>query len=212
MDWFGASVQKDDPAKSWVGVEMTNMGIPEGDGPLLATIETSLGTIVARLYEKEAPKTVANFVGLATGEKEWRHPKSGVRQVGTPLYDGTSFHRVIPNFMIQTGDRLSHPIDGEPGRAGSGNPGYRFADEFSSGLKFDRPGLLGMANIGLNTNGSQWFITEVATPHLNDKHTIFGEVSRGFEIVPKIARVPTAEQSRPVVPVTIRKITIARGK
>jgi peptidyl-prolyl cis-trans isomerase A (cyclophilin A) len=185
-------------------------GIPAGEGPLLATLETTLGTIMLRLYEKEAPKTAANFVGLATGTKEWRHPKSGEKQVGVPFYDGTAFHRVIPNFMIQAGDRYSHPVDGDPELAGRGNPGYRFEDEVVSGLRFDRPGVLAMANSGPNTNGSQWFITEVATPHLNNKHTIFGEVVKGFERVPKIARVP-APGSRPSTPVFIQRLVISRG-
>ena len=191
---------------------MTAPGIPEGEGVLTATLETSMGTIVLKLFEAEAPKTVANFVGLATGAKEWRHPKTGQKMQSRPLYDGTAFHRVIPNFMIQAGDPLSHPTEGDPGRAGTGDPGYRFEDEFKSGFKFDRPGLLAMANAGPNTNGSQWFITEVATPHLNNRHTIFGEVIKGFEIVPKIARVPVAASNRPVQPVLINKITIARAK
>ena len=189
---------------------MATVGIPAGEGPLYATIETDLGTIKVRLYEQEAPKTVANFCGLATGAKEWRHPKTGEKQIGKPLYDGTTFHRVIPDFMIQAGDPFSHPTEGDPARAGSGDPGYRFEDEFQSRLRFDRPGFLAMANSGPNTNGSQWFITEVATPHLNNKHTIFGEVVKGFERVPKLARVP-ASGSRPVPPVAIRHVTIARG-
>jgi peptidyl-prolyl cis-trans isomerase A (cyclophilin A) len=184
--------------------------VPEGTGPLTATLDTSLGTIVLKLYEKEAPRTVANFVGLATGQKEWRHPKTGQKQIGKPLYDGTTFHRVIPNFMIQAGDPLSHPTEGDPALAGRGDPGYRFADEFQSGLRFDRPGLLAMANSGPNSNGSQWFITEVATPHLNNKHTIFGEVLQGFELIPRMARVPSTG-SRPDVPIVIRSITISRG-
>lgn len=183
---------------------------PEGGGPLTATLDTTEGTIVLKLYEKEAPKTVANFVGLATGKKEWRHPKTGQKHLGKPLYDGTTFHRVIPNFMIQAGDPLSHPTEGDPALAGRGDPGFRFADEFQAGLRFDRPGLLAMANSGPDSNGCQWFITEVATPHLNNKHTIFGEVLKGFENVPKIARVP-ATGSRPNVPVVIRSVTITRG-
>lgn len=187
-------------------------GIPPGDGPLYATFRTSMGNIVVRLYEKEAPKTVANFVGLATGAKEWTDPKSGALQKGRPLYDGTSFHRVIPNFMIQGGDPLSNPTTGDLARAGTGGPGYRFEDEFNPALRFDRPGLLAMANSGPNTNGSQFFITEVPTPHLTNRHTIFGEVVKGFEIVPKIARVKTGPANRPEKPVLIEKVVITRGK
>ena len=184
--------------------------LPPGEGPLLAVIETSMGTLTVRLYEKEAPRTVANFVGLATGQKEWRHPKSGQKQVGRPLYDGTTFHRVMPNFMIQGGDPLSHVTDGDPALEGRGDPGFRFADEVNNGLRFDRPGFIAMANSGPNTNGCQWFITEVAAPHMNNKYSIFGEVVKGFERVPKIARVKV-EGTRPVVPVVIQKVTIVRG-
>ena len=191
---------------------MAAAGMPEGEGVLLATIDTSMGTIIVKLFENEAPKTVENFVGLATGAKEWRHPKTGEKKQGTPLYDGTSFHRVIPNFMIQAGDPFSHPTEGDPDRAGTGDLGYRFADEFKSGFKFDRPGLLAMANSGPNSNGSQWFLTEVATPHLNNRHTIFGEVIKGFELIPKIARVPVGASNRPVQPVLINRITVSRAK
>jgi len=153
-------------------------GIPQGKGDLFAIFQTSAGSITCRLLEQEAPETVANFVGLATGSKEWTDPRTG-EKTKKPLYDGTIFHRVIPNFMIQGGDPLG---------TGTGDPGYRFKDEFQSGRRFDKPGLLAMANAGANTNGSQFFITEVPTPHLNNKHTIFGECIQGFELVPKIAR------------------------
>jgi len=153
-------------------------GIPEGKGDLFAKFQTSAGDITCRLLEKEAPETVANFVGLATGSKEWTDPRTGSKSK-KPLYDGTVFHRVIPNFMIQGGDPLG---------TGTGDPGYRFKDEFQSGRTFDKPGLLAMANAGPNTNGSQFFITEVPTPHLNNRHTIFGECISGFELVPKIGR------------------------
>jgi peptidyl-prolyl cis-trans isomerase A (cyclophilin A) len=153
-------------------------GIPQGRGDLYAIFQTSAGNITCRLFEKEAPETVANFVGLAMGTKEWTDPRTG-EKVKKPLYDGTMFHRVIPNFMIQGGDPLGN---------GTGDPGYRFKDEFQSGRTFDKPGLLAMANAGPNTNGSQFFITEVPTPHLNNRHTIFGECINGFELVPKIAR------------------------
>ena len=154
-------------------------GIPQGDGDLYAVFKTSEGDLVIKLFEKDAPKTIANFVGLATGKKQWKDTRSGQSKTNTPLYDGTVFHRVIPNFMIQGGDPMG---------TGTGDPGYRFEDEFGSGKKFDKPGLLAMANAGPNTNGSQFFITEVPTPHLNNRHTIFGEVVKGVELVPRIGR------------------------
>ena len=162
---------------------MANNGIPQGSGDLYALFKTTRGTITVQLFEKDAPKTVANFVGLATGAKEWTDPRTGAKSHGK-LYDGTQFHRVIPQFMIQGGDPLGQ---------GVGGPGYKFADEFGSGKSFDKPGLLAMANAGPNTNGSQFFITEVPTPHLNNKHTIFGEVLKGFELVPQIARAGNAQ-------------------
>ena len=145
---------------------------------LYATFKTTMGDIVVKLFPKDAPKTVANFVGLATGEREWTDPRSGAKSTA-PLYDGTVFHRVLPDFMIQGGDPLGR---------GTGGPGYQFEDEFQSGKTFDKPGLLAMANSGPNTNGSQFFITEVPTPWLNNKHTIFGEVVKGLDLVPKITR------------------------
>ncbi len=145
--------------------------------PLHATFKTSLGDIVVKLLPEKAPKTVENFVGLAEGTKKWSDPRSGMPST-KPLYDGTVFHRVIPEFMIQGGDPLG---------TGTGGPGFRFADEIDASNRFDRPGLLAMANAGPNTNGSQFFITEVPTPHLNRGHTIFGEVVKGQDLVPKIA-------------------------
>jgi peptidyl-prolyl cis-trans isomerase A (cyclophilin A) len=162
---------------------MADNGIPQGNGDLYAKFETSEGNIVIKLFEADAPKTVANFAGLATGKKQWRDPRSGQTK-NTPLYDGTVFHRVIPQFMIQGGDPLG---------TGTGDPGYRFEDEFQSGRRFDKPGLLAMANAGPNTNGSQFFITEVPTPHLNNRHTIFGEVVKGQELIPRIARKGNAQ-------------------
>jgi peptidyl-prolyl cis-trans isomerase A (cyclophilin A) len=162
-------------------IRMSN--IPEGKGDLYAVFQTSKGNIVVKLFEKEAPKTVANFVGLATGKQEWVDPRTRQKSKAK-LYDGTVFHRVIPQFMIQGGDPLG---------TGTGDPGYRFEDEFQSGRKFDRPGLLAMANAGPNTNGSQFFITEVPTPHLNNRHTIFGEVVKGQDLVPQIARAGNAQ-------------------
>ncbi len=143
-----------------------------------ATFHTSMGKIVCKLYDKEAPRTVANFIGLATGKKAWTHPATS-KAMRTPLYSGTVFHRVIPQFMIQGGDPMA---------SGMGGPGYKFEDEFVPSLGFDKPGRLAMANSGPNTNGSQFFITEVPTPHLNQKHTIFGQVIEGQELVAKIGQ------------------------
>jgi peptidyl-prolyl cis-trans isomerase A (cyclophilin A) len=158
-----------------------------------ATFRTSLGEIVVKLLPEKAPKTVANFVELAEGTREWKDPKTG-QMVKRPLYDGTVFHRVIPDFMIQGGDPLG---------TGMGGPGYRFEDEIGPDNRFDRPGLLAMANSGPNTNGSQFFITEVPTTHLNRGHTIFGEVVKGLELVAKIARTANAK-------VKLEKVSIAR--
>jgi len=186
-------------------------GIPPGDGPLLATLQTSAGKIVIRLYERETPRTVAHFVGLATGKREWRHPRTGEREIGRPLYDGTVVHRMIPNFMIQLGDPFSHPKDGDPARVGTGDPGFHVDDEIVPSLRFDRPALVALANTDLpNSAGCQFFITEVALPHLNGRHTVFGEVIDGFELVPKIARSALA-QGRVNGPVTLERVLIARG-
>jgi len=171
----------------------------KADGGLHAVLETSQGNIMVRLFEKEAPKTVANFVGLAEGTKPFTDPKTG-EKVTRPFYDGLIFHRVIPGFMIQGGD---------PRGNGTGDPGYKFEDEFVKSLRFDQPGKLAMANSGPNTNGSQFFITDGLTPHLNMHHTIFGQVTEGLEIVHKIATVPIGPQDRPITPVTM-KIKIVR--
>ena len=151
----------------------------KGEGKLVATIETSQGAIHCELFGDKTPVTVANFVGLATGKKPWLNPKTGTVEKGVPFYDGLTFHRVIPEFMIQGGD---------PRGTGSGGPGYRFDDEVNNGLVFDKPGLLAMANAGPGTNGSQFFITEVNPDHLNNKHTIFGQCKE-VDIVKKIARL-----------------------
>ena len=146
---------------------------PEKKGPLYATLKTSMGDIVIQLFEDKAPKTVANFVGLASGTKEWTDPKTG-EKVKRPLYNGTIFHRVIPGFMIQGGDPLGN---------GTGGPGYKFEDEFSPELRHNKPGIISMANAGPNTNGSQFFITHKETPFLDGKHSVFGEVVKGQEVV-----------------------------
>jgi len=166
---------------------------------LYAIFETSQGNITIRLFEKEAPKTVANFTELAEGKRPWTDPATG-KKVTRPLYDGLIFHRVIPGFMIQGGDPMGN---------GMGGPGYQFEDEFSKEVRFDMPGRLAMANAGPNTNGSQFFITDGLTPHLNMRHTIFGQVIEGQDVVHKIATVPTVPQDRPKTAVTM-KVKIVR--
>jgi peptidyl-prolyl cis-trans isomerase A (cyclophilin A) len=168
---------------------------------LTATLHTNQGPVVIRLFPDHAPKTVRNFVELAEGGKQWTDPRNG-RPTTAKLYDGTIFHRVIPDFMIQGGDPLG---------SGRGGPGYQFADEFHPDLAFDRPYLLAMANSGPGTNGSQFFITVAATPWLNRKHTIFGEVIEGADVVDLISRVKTASQDRPAEDVTIESVTLERG-
>jgi peptidyl-prolyl cis-trans isomerase A (cyclophilin A) len=171
---------------------------------LYASFDTTEGQIVCRLFTKDAPKTVENFVGLATGEKEWTHPGTGEKNKGTSLYDGTIFHRCIADFMIQGGDPLGR---------GTGGPGYQFEDEFKSGRKFDKAGLLAMANAGPNTNGSQFFITVVPTGWLSNKHTIFGEVVTGQDVVNKVANdIAKGSGDRPKTDVKIRKLTISATK
>jgi len=167
-----------------------------------AVFDTTMGTLRCKLFPKEAPKTVANFIGLADGTKDWKDPATGQTKHGVPLYSGTIFHRVIPGFMIQGGDPLG---------SGFGDPGYKFADEFVPSLTFDRPGRLAMANSGPNTNGSQFFITDVPTPHLNGRHTIFGQCDdASVELVKKIARVPKGAGDKPTTPVRINKIVIEK--
>jgi len=173
----------------------------EKKAPLYATLKTSMGDIVVLLFEDKAPKTVENFVGLATGTKEWMDPKTGER-VKRPLYNGTIFHRVIPNFMIQAGDPLGN---------GTGGPGYRFADEFHPDLKHSKAGIVSMANAGPNTNGSQFFITEQATPWLDGRHSVFGEVVKGEEVVHAIAAVPRNPRDRPLKDVVLNEVVISRG-
>ena len=164
-----------------------------------ATRVTSEGEIRVRLLEETAPETVANFLGLATGSKEWTDPRSGAKRTGESLYAGTVFHRVIPNFMIQGGD---------PTGTGRGGPGYRFADEVDAGPSFDKPGYLAMANAGPNTNGSQFFITVAPTPHLNGKHTIFGEVVEGQDVADAISRVETDASDRPRTDVVLEEVRV----
>jgi peptidyl-prolyl cis-trans isomerase A (cyclophilin A) len=174
-----------------------------GTGALTATIETNQGTIHCTLFGDKAPMTVANFVGLATGKKPWQSPADGSTVKGKPLFDGLTFHRVIPGFMIQGGD---------PAGDGTGGPGYEFESEIVQGLVFDKPGLLAMANKGpaSATNGSQFFITEVPVPKLNGGYTIFGQCTDG-DVVKKIARVQTGAQDRPVDAVTMTSVKIAHA-
>jgi peptidyl-prolyl cis-trans isomerase A (cyclophilin A) len=165
-----------------------------------AIFETSQGNIVIRLLEAEAPKTVANFVGLAEGTKEFLNEKTGQKEK-RPYYDGLGFHRVIPQFMIQGGCPIG---------TGTGGPGYKFADEFHPSLKHSKPGKLSMANAGPGTNGSQFFITVAATPWLDNRHTIFGEVVEGQDVADKISNLPRDGSDRPRTPVTINKLRIER--
>ncbi len=167
--------------------------VPQG-----AIIKTSLGDIKVNLFTDKTPKTVANFAGLATGQKTWIDPQTG-EEKNTPLYDDTIFHRVISDFMIQGGDPLG---------TGTGGPGYQFEDEIVDSLKFDKPYLLAMANSGPNTNGSQFFITLAETPWLNGKHTIFGEVVEGQAVVDKIGQVETAANDKPIENAVIQQIQI----
>jgi peptidyl-prolyl cis-trans isomerase A (cyclophilin A) len=174
---------------------------PEKKGPLYATLKTSMGEIVIQLFDDKAPKTVANFVDLATGTKEWTDPKTR-EKVKRPLYNGTIFHRVIPGFMIQGGDPLGN---------GTGGPGYRFEDEFHPDLKHSKPGILSMANAGPNTNGSQFFIIQKPTPWLDGKHSVFGEVVKGQKVVDAIINAPRDLRDRPMKDVVIQEVIFSRG-
>ena len=167
---------------------------------LYATLESTEGRMVVRLFEKEAPKTVQNFVELAGEKKEFRDAVSG-KSVKRPFYDGLTFHRVIPKFMIQGGC---------PRGDGTGGPGYQFEDEFHPALKHDGPGILSMANAGPNTNGSQFFITVSATPWLDGKHTVFGRIVEGQDIAKKISELPRDAQDRPRKTVVLERVTIER--
>ena len=179
---------------------------PVPTGPT-AVIDTTMGRITCKLYDKEAPITVANFVGLADGTKDWTDPKTLKKVHHQPFYDGTTFHRVIPNFMIQGGDRVGD---------GSGDPGYFFQDEIDTSLTFDKPGILAMANAGPGpsgggTNGSQFFITDTEVPQLNGKHTIFGQCdAHSALIVASIARVERNSSDKPLTAVVINHVYIVR--
>jgi len=173
---------------------------PAREPGLYATIKTSMGDIKVQLFEKQSPLAVHNFAGLARGTKTWTDPRTG-KPTQRPLYNGTTFHRVIPGFMIQGGDPLGD---------GTGTPGYKFANENSPGLTFDRKGRLAMANAGPNTNGSQFFITVAPYPSLNGGYTIFGQVLEGQDVADKISEVPRDPHDKPLTPVTILRIAIER--
>ncbi len=167
---------------------------------MIAQFETNKGTFKVKLFNDKAPKTVENFISLAEGTKEFTDPKTN-KPVKKPFYDGLAFHRIIKDFMIQGGCPLG---------TGTGGPGYRFEDEFHPELKHSKPGLLSMANSGPNSNGSQFFITTVPTPWLDNKHTIFGEISEGYDIVDTIGKAKTGPMDRPAEPIVIEKITILK--
>jgi peptidyl-prolyl cis-trans isomerase A (cyclophilin A) len=167
---------------------------------IYAEFVTSEGNFTARLYDQEAPRTVANFVELAEGTKEWTDPRTS-RKVKQPYYDGVIFHRVIDGFMIQSGDPLGQGI---------GGPGYTFEDEFHPSLRHGKAGILSMANRGPNTNGGQFFITLGPTPHLDDRHSVFGEVTEGMDVVRKIGSTKTGNRDRPVKDIVIQTIRVTR--
>ena len=166
-----------------------------------AEFATTEGSFKVRLFDQEAPETVANFVGLAEGTKEWTHPGTREKMTNTPFYDGIVFHRVIKDFMIQGGDPLGQGI---------GGPGYNFADEFHPKLRHNKAGILSMANRGPNTNGGQFFITLAPTPHLDDRHSVFGEVVEGMDVVSKIGSTRTGDRDRPTKDIVIQRVSIER--
>ncbi|MBL7714815.1 MAG: peptidylprolyl isomerase [Bdellovibrionales bacterium] len=180
-------------------IETKDLGLGKG---LFAIFTTTAGEWICSLEEEKTPETVANFVGLATGEKEFVHPKTGEKGKA-PFYNGTIFHRVIKNFMIQGGDPLGQGI---------GGPGYRFKDEFHPSLRHTGPGVLSMANAGPNTNGSQFFITLVPTPWLDGKHSVFGKVVKGMDTVEKIGACATGPMDRPKQEIRITELKIVRGE
>jgi peptidyl-prolyl cis-trans isomerase A (cyclophilin A) len=186
---------------------MPNATFPQieipGAGQLYARFVTTMGNIVIRLEEHRAPKTVRNFVGLATGTQEWVHPATKQASKGVRYYDGTTFHRVIPNFMIQGGDPLGQ---------GTGGPGYKFEDEFHPELRHSGPGVLSMANSGPNSNGSQFFITEVATPHLDNRHSVFGTAVAGVDVIKKITHSDRGARDRPTQEIVLQRVEIFRSE
>jgi peptidyl-prolyl cis-trans isomerase A (cyclophilin A) len=182
-----------------------------GTGQLYARLHTTQGVVVVKLEEERTPKTVANFVGLAAGTIDWKDPISGKSMQGNGMYDGVRFHRVIPGFMVQVGDPLSRSTDPNArGRWGTGGPGYRFGDEIVRELRHDGAGVLSMANAGPGTNGSQFFITEGPTPHLDGKHTVFGRVIVGLDVVKRIANVRRNPRDCPLEDQMIDRVELFR--
>ncbi len=188
-------VEKEDSEEVSEVKEEKKLDLPKGT---YARIKTNMGEIVCKLFKDEVPKTVANFIELATGEKEYTDPKTKEQTKGK-FYDGIIFHRVIPGFMIQTGDPLGE---------GYGGPGYKFEDEFHPDLKHSKPGILSMANSGPNTNGSQFFITHTPTPHLNNRHSVFGEVVDGMDVVNEIGDVDRDRRDKPTEDVVMESVEI----
>jgi len=192
MSFFNRSQGADSPAPP------ASESVP-GAGKLMARFKTSMGDMVAELYENEAPQTINNFVALATGNVQWTDPSG--RKTDAPLYSGTLFHRVIPNFMLQGGD---------PTGTGRGGPGWRFKDECRADLSHTGPGILSMANAGPGTNGSQFFVCQVATPWLDGKHTVFGKVIENVGLIDTIAAVDTGPGDRPRTDVVLNQVEIYR--
>ncbi len=199
---FAASAFAQTPINLPDAPQATAAALSHPNGPTVI-MDTSMGRITCQFYQRQAPKAVANFIGLAEGTKDWTDPATGKVQHNKPFFDGTTFHRVIPEFMIQGGD---------PTGTGMGDPGYRFDDEFDPHLNFDKPGRLAMANSGPNTNGSQFFITEAPTPSLNQQYTLFGQCDdASVQVVKAIARVPRDSRDKPLTPVVLKKVTIVRA-
>jgi peptidyl-prolyl cis-trans isomerase A (cyclophilin A) len=198
----GAALAQDNPKPAEPlpdAPQATAAALIHPNGPTVV-MDTSMGRITCQFFQKQAPKAVENFIALAQGKKDWVDPNTGKKMHNKPFYDGTAFHRVIPEFMIQGGD---------PTGTGGGDPGYSFEDEFDPNLNFDVPGRLAMANSGPNTNGTQFFITEVPTEHLNQKHTIFGQCDDpSVNVVMAIARVERDPSDKPVTPVVLKNVTI----
>ncbi|MDH5671759.1 MAG: peptidylprolyl isomerase [Myxococcales bacterium] len=184
-----------------------------GEGALFARLHTTQGVVVISLEEERTPKTVRSFVGLATGSIDWEDPKTRKGMAGTPMYDGIRFHRVIPGFMVQVGDPFSrYDDDASRARWGTGGPGYRFGDEIDPSLRHDGAGILSMANAGPGTNGSQFFITEGPTPHLDGRHTVFGRVVVGQDVIGRIANVPRDGRDRPNDDQKIERVEVFRSE
>ena len=184
---------------TWITIVFTVHSVGLDMGNPTATLHTSEGDIEVELFEERAPRTVENFVGLATGDQEWTDPETNETVADEPLYDDVVFHRIIEGFMIQGGD---------PTGTGRGGPGYRFEDEFHDELTHDGPGILSMANSGPNTNGSQFFITLDAQPHLDGRHAVFGEVTDGMDVVREIGNVETDAKDRPTEDVVLESVTV----